>query len=413
VTWEPINLAKLEPRPKIAPSIGGVNLIYPGKRHVFSGPPESAKTLAGYAVALEEVRLGGNVLLIDFEMGQWDARDRLREMGATDEELEHIFYIEPETPATEEIVETLAGRWTFTLVIIDAAAGAYSLQALDDNLRKDVEKFTRIYVRSFWLRGVATIVVDHVAKNAGTRGAFAIGSERKVGGVDVHLGFEVAVAIKRGGRGLYKVVTHKDRLGHLERPKAAELELRSDALTHALTWTFTNPEPSSEAGSWQPTHLMEKVSRWLEKQADEVSRNDVDKAKLGTAVYVRQALDELIRDEYVQETAGARRSRLVRSLKPYRESTSSDFVGSSSRRSEQPSSDDFVASSTPLGGDDVDEVAVFDECTICEHPYDQSADGSESMTCPACVALRRGLVTPSEAGEMRLLTRLSLMESES
>ena len=50
---------------------------------------------------------------------------------------------------------------------------------------------------------------------ARTRGAFAIGSERKVGGVDVHLCFEVVLPIKRGGRGLYKIVTHKDRLGRL------------------------------------------------------------------------------------------------------------------------------------------------------------------------------------------------------
>lgn len=77
MSWEPIDLAKLEPRPVSFPSIGGVNLIYPGKRHVFSGAPESAKTIAAYAIMLEEIRLGGNVLLIDFEMGPWDARERL------------------------------------------------------------------------------------------------------------------------------------------------------------------------------------------------------------------------------------------------------------------------------------------------------------------------------------------------
>jgi hypothetical protein len=70
VSWEPTNLANLEPRPPISPSVGGAGLIYPGKRHVFSGPPESAKTLAAYAIGLDEIRLGGNVLLIDFEMGQ-------------------------------------------------------------------------------------------------------------------------------------------------------------------------------------------------------------------------------------------------------------------------------------------------------------------------------------------------------
>ena len=44
--------------------------------------------------------------------------------------------------------------------MIDTAAGAYSLQGLDDNLRRDVEKFARLYVRTFWLRGVATMLVD-------------------------------------------------------------------------------------------------------------------------------------------------------------------------------------------------------------------------------------------------------------
>jgi len=169
MSWEPINLAKLEPRPASLPSIGGVNLIYPGKRHVFSGPPESAKTIAAYAIIIEEILRGGTVLLIDFEMGQWDARDRLREMGATDEVLGHLFYIEPEVPAGEEIIDDLVSRWTFTLVVIDAAAGAYSLQGLDDNKRGDVEAFARIFVSTFWLRGVATIVLDHVAKNAGGR----------------------------------------------------------------------------------------------------------------------------------------------------------------------------------------------------------------------------------------------------
>jgi hypothetical protein len=214
-------------------------------------------------------------------MGQWDARDRLREMGATDDELGHVFYIEPETPASKEIVEDLVTTWTFSLVVIDAAAGAYSLQALDDNKRADVETFARIYVHSFWLREVATIVVDHVTKKANSRGAFAIGSERKVGGADVHLGFEIALPIKRGGRGLYKIVTHKDRFGHLNRPRAADLELRSDPDTHAISWTFRQPEPTTETTAWQPTHLMEKVSRFLEKQADEVTRGRVETASSG------------------------------------------------------------------------------------------------------------------------------------
>jgi Protein of unknown function (DUF3631) len=52
-------------------------------------------------------------------------------------------------------------------------------------------------------------------------------------------------------------------------------------------------------------------------------------------------------------------------------------------------------------------------CLVCNCPYNPDAPGAETMTCPACVGLRNGLVTPSEAGEMRLLTRLSLMEAGS
>lgn len=356
MSWEPINLAKIEPRPKILPSIGGVNLVYPGKRHVFSGPPESAKTLAAYAIALEEIRLEGNVLLIDFEMGQWDARDRLREMGATDEELAHVFYIEPELPASEEIIENLVSTWTFTLVIIDAAAGAYSLQALDDNKRGDVEAFTRIYVRSFWLRGVATLLIDHVPKNTKNRSVFAIGSERKVGGVDVHLGFEVTLPIKRGGRGLYKVITHKDRLGHLERPRAAELELRSDPGTHAINWTFRASEHVAEGEPFRPTILMEKVSRWLENQRDTVTRNEVERNVPGKGEYVRLALDALIVEGYVAETVGPGRSRPVQSVRPYRQVECVPTVSPLRPDAVEHPPSRLRPASPPLEGDAVEDV---------------------------------------------------------
>ena len=53
------------------------------------------------------------------------------------------------------------------------------------------------------------------------------------------------------------------------------------------------------------------------------------------------------------------------------------------------------------------------ECLVCVCPYDPTAKGAEPLTCSACVALRRGLVTPSEAGEMRLLIRLALPDEAS
>jgi hypothetical protein len=354
VSWRHQNLAHLEERPPVLPTIGNVGLIYPGKRHAFSGLPESAKTLAAYAIVLEEVRSGGSAVVVDFEMGQWDARERLRELSATEDEFERIVYVEPDTPATdEEIAELVA--YAPTLVVIDAAAGAYDLQGLDDMKRGDVEKFARAFIREFWRKGIATLVLDHVVKNAKNRGNFTIGSERKLGGIDVHLGFETVTPVTRGGRGLYKITTRKDRGGHLPRPKAGELELRSDPVTHAITWTFRAPEKTAEASPWRPTHLMEKVSRWLELQADGVSRSEVERNVTGTAQYVRAALDGLIADGYVEETAGIRRSRLVKSVEPYRESSASDSVVSASDEVAEPPA--TASSAARPSRDDADGVS--------------------------------------------------------
>jgi hypothetical protein len=307
--WDPRNLAHVEGRPPIAPDLGGLGLIYPGKRHVFSGPPESAKTIAAYICALAVVRDGGSVLLVDFEMGQWDARDRLRELGADDGDLERILYVEPEAPATVEIVSGLIDEYGPTLVIIDAAAGAFDLQGLDDNKRADVERFAGIYVRTFFLRGVATIVLDHVVKDSRSRGGFVIGSERKVGGADVHLGFEADQALRRGGHGYYRILTRKDRLGHLLRPTAAKLELVSDPETHAITWKLTEPTGVDAASAWRPTFLMERVSQYLELNPDGVARNF------------------LVIDGYANEESGPRGARLFTSIRPFRER---DLVGTSS-----------------------------------------------------------------------------------
>ena len=87
-----------------------LDLVYRGRRHWFSGPPESLKTLVAYIVLLAAVRLGERVALIDFEMGRRDARNRLREMGATDDDFDLIEFYEPDSAPTKEILQDIADR---------------------------------------------------------------------------------------------------------------------------------------------------------------------------------------------------------------------------------------------------------------------------------------------------------------
>ena len=114
----------------------------------------------------------------------------------------------------------------------------------------------RLWIEPFRLCDVATIVIDHVPKSLENRGRFAIGSERKVGSTDVHLGFEVVEPVRRGANGLYRVMVHKDRLGYLHRPKAAEFVLVSDPDTYAITAWFvleTSDQAEGETRGSRPT----------------------------------------------------------------------------------------------------------------------------------------------------------------
>ena len=315
-SWEPINLAELGDKPPVKPTLGAVGLVYPGKRHVFSGPQESAKTLAAYAIALQVVRKGDIVAVIDFEMGRWDARDRLQDLGATPDDLNRIHYIDPSEPATTERITRLVNLQP-ELVIIDAAAGAYDIQGLDDNKRADVERFTRIYVRDFWRNGIATIVLDHVVKNTENRGKYAIGSERKVGGADVHLGFEVVTPINRGSVGLYKILTHKDRGGYLQRGRLADLHLTSDPVTHRITWRFEPAEHGPNDEPWRPTVLMQRVSEYLATHPLPQSFNQVITNVKGRDAKVKEAIEHLVALGHAAEEEGERGARNVRLITPY------------------------------------------------------------------------------------------------
>jgi hypothetical protein len=297
------------------------------------------------------VRAGSTVVLIDFEMGPWDAKTRLRELGATNDELGGFLYVEPESPAVPASTERLVGMEP-ALVIVDAAAGAFQLESYDDNARKDVERWAAKWVTPFWKAGIATIVLDHVTKNVEGRGAYAIGSERKVGGADVHLGFEVVTPIKRGGHGLYKLVTHKDRGGFLKRGKLAEFELHSDPDTNVITWAFKAPVETPEGAEWRPTVKMEQVSRWLEKHSEPVPMSHVEEGVGGNRDACRAAIQILIDENNVDETRGPRNARMLEIVAVYREAN--DLSSTSPDFSQIMAPNDLSSSPIPLQGGEVE-----------------------------------------------------------
>jgi hypothetical protein len=317
--WPTLNLA--DPQyaiPPDPPAIAG--LLYQGKRHVASGPQESAKTLICYSLLLVALRADQPVAIVDFEMGPVATRRMLTDLGATTDELEQVAYTEPEGPPSQTDINYHLARDT-RYVLIDASAGAFDSSGLDDNSRKDAEKFARQWIQPLFSRGIATIVLDHVTKNSETRGKYAIGSERKTGGADVHLGFDALKTLTRGGNGLVKVTAHKDRGAYMARPTVAMIELASDEETHAVTVTIRPPDPTENTqGEFRHTIYMEKVSKALEaNDGQPMSKNALEEVpKIGKRDYVRAAIEELAADDYITIETGARGAKLITLVRPFR-----------------------------------------------------------------------------------------------
>jgi hypothetical protein len=306
VSWEPINLRCVPDEPPEPPDYE--QLVYRGRRHWFSGPPESLKTLVAYTI-------------LDFEMGQRDARNRLREMGATDDDLDLIEFYEPDIAPTKEILQGIAYRCT--LVVIDAAAGAYQMYGLDEN--RDAEKFNARMPDVLWKAGATTIVLDHVVKNPDNRGMWASGHHRKIGGTEVHLGFDASAKLNRGGSSTTRITAHKDRPGFHRRGKGnvGSVEFRSDPESHALDWERKAAgEATSTAGEWRPTRYMEAISRYLEKSGP-TSRTRTYNEVPGNKQRKVDAVAYLLTDGYIDtDESGSK----LRSVRPFRDAAPNDPV---------------------------------------------------------------------------------------
>ena len=171
----------------------------------------------------------------------------------------------PDQPATIDRISLLIGLAP-NLVCVDASAGAYDLESLDDNSRKDVGRIYRAYVLPFWQEGIATLFVDHVVKNSRKPGRI----RDRIRTQNRHLrrppGFETITPISRGHKGLYKILTRKDRGGYLKRGTLAEIrKLASDPETHQITHRLRPVEEVPEGAVWMPTKQMQKASQLLEE----------------------------------------------------------------------------------------------------------------------------------------------------
>lgn len=331
--WAPLNLdtvlagEEVDPPPTICARTDGNHLFYAGAIHTVSGEPGSGKTWLTLEAALQELRQGHLVTMVDFEDRASRVTGRLLGLGATPTQIREQFrYIRPHTaldPTTDKaaLQTAITGN---TLVILDGVTEAMTLHGLDLNANADVANFYALLPRWIADHGPAVVMIDHVVKDGEKQGRWALGGQHKLAGID-----GVAYLVKaiepfgRGKTGLARITVSKDRPGYVEEIALGRTvaELRLDARDiNYLTATLDPPSalPVDDAGDMRPTRLMEKTSRYVEANPG-ANRTQITETVTGKTTYVRRALDRLIQEGYVEVSLGKNREKTHRVTTPFRE----------------------------------------------------------------------------------------------
>jgi len=329
--WQPVDLAPLlrgevlDPPPSVLRRTDDQALFYLGKTNALSGEPEAAKGWVVLAGCKEQMDLGEFCLYLDFEDAAPGVVERLRALGATDEQIQNQFaYVRPDTAATVEAVSNLPGIGT-SLIVVDGITEAMSIQGLNLNDNKDVAAFVHLLPRPLSKMGGAVVLIDHVTKDRAGRGRGPIGAQHKLAGIDgASYAVEMIRPFGRGMSGLSRLKVEKDRPGYI-RPAslfakvAADVFLESSAEDGSVRVRLEPAEGTEDGdGGFRPTYYMEKVSRYLEL-AGEQTVSGIATSVEGKREWVIKAAHQLVADGYVARRDGPRNAVLLSFTKAYRQ----------------------------------------------------------------------------------------------
>lgn len=345
-TWRPVDLQPIltgtytPEEPTLLPRSDGRHLLYPGRVHSFHGESESGKSLVAQA---ETARLLKDTesycLYIDFESDALSVVSRLRDLGAPDPALRDDFtYIRPDNDprkfAHERQELTAVLRTPYTLIIIDGVTDALGVFGAGSKDNDEIAHFMRTFPRMLARKtGAAVVLIDHVTKDADSRGRYALGGQAKMNALDGSaFTVEVIEPLGRGMRGTVSLRVAKDRPGGV-RPHAGPFR-KSDRTQEAARVVFDSTGNSIDVtvepphghvgderkpGAGRLTGYMQDVSVFLERATEPVSWNTIRNGVGRTEKYVKSAVATLIAEGYIREEDGPNNAKLHTLLKPYSE----------------------------------------------------------------------------------------------
>lgn len=166
------------------PRPDGHQWLYYGRLNGLFGDSESAKTLAALGILAHELVAGGHGAFIDTDYNgpQHIVRTLLR-FGVPLDALDRFRYVEPQVASTvAAIVTDLCDNMPRGVVVFDSFGeniGLLGGPGASANVDESVIKTHRLTSQPVARSGHCALVIDHIAKNAGSREYGATGSSAK------------------------------------------------------------------------------------------------------------------------------------------------------------------------------------------------------------------------------------------
>lgn len=212
-------LLDIEPLEQLIP-----DLLYAEGIHSVYSPGGTGKTILALWVALQAVEQGLTVVYIDEENGSYHITELLKHLGADHELVSEHFRYAPAPGLTRADVD----RWHGTvsqirpdLVVFDSFADHLALDSLSENASTDVTGWIKAFAQPVKDAGGAVLILDHVAKDTGGKGAR--GSTAKLAKVDVAWKLTLNTPFSREVTGRITLSRDKDRKGAMPYSRSFEV----------------------------------------------------------------------------------------------------------------------------------------------------------------------------------------------
>jgi hypothetical protein len=251
-SWKPIALKDYydglfaTPIATILKRTDGNGLIYTGRVHSIYGESESGKSWVAQIASAEMLKDDKKVIYIDFESDAVDIVNRLKSLGVSRANLLQYFtYIRPDGPreADDPYWQAILESGSAELIIIDGVTESLTMWGGETKDNDAITRWMRIFPRTVaTASGAAVVLIDHITKNAETRGRFAIGGQAKLATIDgaAYL-VEPLEALAPGRVGSLTMRVTKDRPGYIR--KIAGMWRKSDRTQEAAVFVIDSTRP--------------------------------------------------------------------------------------------------------------------------------------------------------------------------